>query len=250
MHSVQLLLKLRISKFFARAAAVFVAVLLSQYVTPGIVESAAADLSAASAAEGRRRPRCATAQRTCLGLVVHMVHEGSAPVVTPAWLASRIADANRLFSPVGVEFTIQEKRKELPRFANIQSRSQRDALGHNELGKKKTSPGAIHLFVVRRLADVDIANTVIRGVHWRDQDRSGARWIILSSIAPPLVLAHELGHYFGLPHSKDGRSIMNKQKGGGRPAWSSRTFLKPEHQAMRLQRDKMLRSRWLLPIGS
>jgi hypothetical protein len=180
---------------------------------------------------------------TRIGLVVHAVYDKGQPVVSAAWLRPRVAHANRLFGPIGVEFIVREAGAEDAAFADLRTRDQRDALGRG-----KTPPGAIHVFVVRRLADVDAPGEVIRGVHWRDRSRSGERWIILSSIAPKLVLAHELGHYFGLPHSKDGRSLMNKQKGGGRPPWSSRTFVESEYQTLALQRDQMLATGWLRPV--
>ena len=64
--------------------------------------------------------------------------------------------------------------------------------------------GAINLFIVDRLDDIDIPGEQIRGVHWRDpKARTRKRWIFLSRIAGAMVLAHELGHYFSLPHSKE-----------------------------------------------
>lgn len=196
--------------------------------------------SAESSCEVAVPARCSSDESVSVELVVHVVHEGSQPVVSAPWLAERIEQANRLFEPVGVSFLLRQTLPEAAAFADLRSRRQRD-----EIGRDKTPQGAIHLFVVRRLADVDVPGAVIRGVHWRERSASGARWIILSSIAPELVLAHELGHYFGLPHSTNGLSIMNKQKGGGRPPWSSRTFLEEEHQRMQRERDQMLESGWL-----
>lgn len=178
---------------------------------------------------------CTLSAKTCVGLVLHVVEEEGKTVVPSPWIGPRIAQANRLFEPVGVQFAVIGSRRESSRYADLRTRQQRDLLGRG-----KSPKGAVHLFVVRRLADVDVANAVIRGVHWRDRSKSGERWIILSSIAPTMVLAHELGHFFGLPHSADGRSLMNKQKGGGRPAWPTRTFLEVEHRRMIERRDEML----------
>ena len=63
------------------------------------------------------------------------------------------------------------------------------------------------------------------------KDRKGKRWIILSRIARAKVLAHELGHYFDLPHSKYPESIMNK-KPRKTPPMAKRGFVPAEYSIM------------------
>ena len=43
-----------------------------------------------------------------------------------------------------------------------------------------------------------------RGVHWHSRSHAGAHFVMLSSIAGPDVLAHELGHYLGNPEARRG----------------------------------------------
>jgi len=179
-------------------------------------------------------PRCPVKATRCFELAVHVVEEQGADVQTPAWLAEHVREANRLFAPIGVGFRVGSVAPVDAAFADVETRRQRDALGRDE-----HSLGVVHVFVVRRLADVDVAGEVIRGVHWRDRADTSRRWIILSSIASPLVLPHELGHFFGLPHSRHRRSLMNKSPHLD-PPWHLRTFPEEELAVMRRRRDEMM----------
>lgn len=186
-------------------------------------------------------PACASTV-TCIPVVVHIVFAEGQPVASPAWLRAQIEDANLLFAPISIGFGVAQWRIEPASNAVVETRADRDALGH-----RRSTPGTIDVYVVAQLADVDRPGEVIRGVHWRDRSGSGGRWIILSAIASRRVLAHELGHYFGLPHSRDGRSIMNKQTGEGRPPWLERTFTAQELTRMTVHRDRMLGDEHLVP---
>ena len=78
----------------------------------------------------------------------------------------------------------------------------------------------------------------IRGVHWRQRSNIDKRWVILSGIAQSTVMAHELGHFFGLPHSSHRRSIMNKTPRED-PPWDERVFVDEELAIVRAERDRM-----------
>lgn len=179
-------------------------------------------------------PACPVQASRCFEIALHVVEEGGADVQTPQWVAEQVTEANRLFAPIGVGFRVGSAKVVDARFADVQTRLQRDLLGRDE-----HTLGVVHVFVVRRLADVDVAGEVIRGVHWRDRSETSRRWIILSSIAGPVVLAHELGHFFGLPHTKHPKSIMNKSPHMD-PPWHLRTFPKEEQAIMARRRDAML----------
>lgn len=201
-------------------------------------------LGAATMAQARERlgreafvtgsPRCPVEARRCFELAVHVVMEDEEPVGPPQWFARHVQQANRLFAPIGVGFFVGSIAPVDPVFADTQTRRQRD-----EIGRHEHSLGVVHVFVVRRLANVDADGEVIRGVHWRDRADTSRRWIILSSIASPLVLAHEMGHFFGLPHSRYRTSLMNKSPHRD-PPWSERIFVEQELAIMRERRDQML----------
>lgn len=179
-------------------------------------------------------PPCPEQARRCFELAVHVVEEDGQDVQTPQWMAEQVQEANRLFAPIGVGFRVGSAKVVDAAFADVKTRLERDRLGRDE-----HTLGVVHVFVVRRLADVDVEGEVIRGVHWRDRAETSRRWIILSSIASPMVLAHELGHFFGLPHTKHRESIMNKSPHLD-PPWPLRTFPKEEQAIMARRRDEMI----------
>jgi hypothetical protein len=74
------------------------------------------------------------------------------------------------------------------------------------------TPGVNDVFVVGSLRDVDDPARQRRGVHWHAS--SGAHYLILVASAPATVLAHELGHYFGNPHSHVLDNVMSYERSG------------------------------------
>lgn len=160
------------------------------------------------------------------------------------WLTAQLNEANRLFAKLDLCFVMREASRISKRDGVMKTRAQRTSLGSQS---GRLTWGQIDLFIVNRLEDVDVADAEIRGVHWRDpKDRDRRRWIILSRIARPKVLAHELGHYFDLPHSRYPASIMNKTP-RAKPPMSARGFVKAEYQKMRSAWERMRRTGQLAP---
>ena len=195
--------------------------------------SAEPDLSAITAAA----PKCAEG-RTCVGIRLHVVIVDGAPVQPAAWIAEQLEEANRHFEPAGVSFELDGVDALPAEYADIETRSDRDLVG-----RRHYTRGVVHVFLVRSLANVDDPG-VIRGVHWRDRKKRSRRWVLLSSIAASMVLAHELGHFFSLPHSAYEVSIMNKTP-RDKPPHKERTFHKEEVAKMKRALKTMLASKEL-----
>jgi hypothetical protein len=142
-----------------------------------------------------------------LGLAV--AEEGGAAVVSEAWIAERVAHANAIFAPSGVSFVVSARRALDARWAHLETRADRHALG------AELAPRVVNVFVVASLRDVDDPTQLRRGVHWRPVEPEGAHFVVVSSIAGPDVLAHELGHFFGNPHSPVRNDIMSYEHDEG-----------------------------------
>ena len=69
--------------------------------------------------------------------------------------------------------------------------------------------------VVSSLRDVDEPERMRMGVCWGPRAEQSARFVVVSSIARPSVLAHELGHYHGLPHSRVRNNVMSYDRDPG-----------------------------------
>jgi len=123
-------------------------------------------------------------------------------------LRIQMDSAESLFGPFGVRFDRTPKERKLgARFVHVETRADRDAFA------AELVPHVINVFVVASLRDVDNPSEMRRGVHWHGP--SGSHYVILVSSAPPAVLAHELGHFFGNPHSKVTDNIMSYDRTGG-----------------------------------
>lgn len=183
-------------------------------------------------------PRCDPARAHCFGIHLHLVHTADGPVQSVEWIREQVTHVNRHFALIDTSLEVVAVDALSATELDIDDRAERDALGHDRFTR-----GVAHVFVVGRLADVDIAGNDIQGVHWRERADRNRRWVILAERAGPLVLTHELGHFFGLPHSTYDISLMNKTL---RPILQELTFAEPEVPRMRKHRDRMLASKMLL----
>ena len=84
----------------------------------------------------------------------------------------------------------------------------------------------IQVFVVRSLRDDAQVGLYRRGVTWDSRTSPSRRFIIVVAGAPESVLAHELGHFFGVHvHSTVKNNLMSYDRDGGP------VFLDPAQEA-------------------
>lgn len=165
-----------------------------------------------------------------------------APVRSRAWIDEQIAKANEVFEPAEIAFevaevtTIPDEEGRWPE--DLVTRADRHRLG------PLVEPDVINVFVVKSMADVDVPGQFIRGVHWRSRRGGSPRhYAILSSIAGSYVLAHELGHFFGNPHSPTPGNIMSYERAEGPPFFDARQL-----RRVRQHKERFIRTRELVPV--
>ncbi|MDB4942228.1 MAG: hypothetical protein JWP97_1762 [Labilithrix sp.] len=147
------------------------------------------------------RPAALRPART-FPITVTVALEAGQPARDASWVTAQIDVANGLYGPLGITFRQTGDRTMPARHANQHTREDRDALA------PLASTSTIDVFVVTSLEDVDEPGRMRRGVAWTSRTDQ-KRYIILSSIAQPGVLAHELGHFFGNGHSDVPDNLMS-----------------------------------------
>ncbi len=202
------------------------------------VRDAAAD-EAEVQALARKAPPCDRARAHCVGLKLHVAVEDAGPVASADWIARQLAYANRHFAAIDVAFQIEAMGALPETAARIEDAPERTSLARRVAGT------VIDVFVTAQLDDIDKKGEIIYGVAW---PAGGKKLVILSTMGWERTLAHELGHVFGLPHSKYAISIMNKTR-RVEPPLEQRTFHADELAVMRARLAQLLRDRVIARVA-
>jgi hypothetical protein len=153
-------------------------------------------------AEGPRR----------IPLIVHVAQREGEAVAPASFISEQLAAANSIYQPLGIDLVDIERVPLGGEHAEMLTRSDRDALA------RYVKKGAVHVFIVAKLMDVDEPGRERRGVHWHPRPSPRDSYLIVSQISGRYVLAHELGHMFGNPqHSDVPGNLMCYQRAEGTP---------------------------------
>lgn len=123
-------------------------------------------------------------------------------------LLAQRAEAERLYPMFQFQWPSASESVD-EKHGKLDTRADRDEL------RKLLAPKVVNVFFVESLRDVDDRALYRRGVHWRPAANPNLRYIIVIKDAPDSVLAHELGHYFGLPHVATKNNLMSYDRDGG-----------------------------------
>lgn len=142
-------------------------------------------------------------------VVVSVASEAGKPVRDDAWIDAQLAEAERLFGPRGIHLKKTAQKPLEEKLARLETRKDRDALA-GQLQK-----GAINVLIVASLRDVDDPRLYRMGVHWAPVGKKGVHYVIVAKDAWESTMAHEIGHFFGLPHSAKKNNLMSYDRDGG-----------------------------------
>lgn len=139
------------------------------------------------------------------------------PVKPDEWVHVHVAAAQSVFESHGIALSATLAAFS-PQRCDLLTRAHRD-----EVASEVNTPNAVNVVVMNRIRDLDVLDYDLMGVHWRYGGPNDAlkfrRWVFLTARAQPPVLAHELCHFFGLPHDPVGGNLMTP--GPSSPAWRS-----------------------------
>lgn len=211
-------------------------VVLGLVVTTSIASAGGDELTAIR--EGV--PACDPARAHCFAIQLHVAGDDHGLVAKAEWIGKQLAGANRHFAPLDVGFQLAGVDSLPASAVHIETRADCNALAKGRLGSR-----IIHVFVVGQLDDLDV-DGIAYGVTWR-RPNDPRRYLIVSAQALERTLAHELGHFFGLPHSSYAISIMNKAD-RTEPPMEQRTFADEEIAAMRPILERLLRDKVIVAV--
>lgn len=143
-----------------------------------------------------------------LSISIAVAVDGGRAVREEPWIQAQLAEVARLFGPFGISFQRVLPRVLPEKYAHLETRQDRDGLDAERLS------GVVNAFVVASLRDVDDTRMYRMGVHWRSTVTPLHRYVIATADALPSTLAHELGHFLGLPHAKALNNLMSYARSG------------------------------------
>ena len=180
-------------------------------------------------------PACPAKRQNCIALDLWLTSD----FIDTSWLETQLEVANDKLATVDAGVQVVAVHTLPTELAQTDTLRQRNQLGR--LGAQTP----LRWFVVRHLADAEDPSAVRKGVTWRNGE---AFWVIGSQTGMRWVLAHELGHVLGLPHSKEAASLMNKSPRVWPPPWQI-GFTPREQPVMRRTLARLVQQKRLRLVG-
>jgi len=151
---------------------------------------------------------CVAKELVTIPVTVHMLSDDEGAAAGAEEVDRWLTKASELMADAGVTFRAASLKTETMDSAIVPSVAVR-----NQLVSRAKFDGTIHLYVARKVSDIDKEGGWIAGVHWRywgsKKSMKGQHCVILSASACGVeTLAHEFGHFFGEPHTKAPDNIM------------------------------------------
>ena len=161
------------------------------------------------------------------------------PVRKKAWIDKHLKAARRIFTPLGIKLD-PVIEPFTPARCVLLKRAHRHGMATHV-----TMDGKATVLVMARVRDLDVKTYNLMGVHWRyrgkQEAHKGKRWVFLTARGKIPVLAHELCHFFGLRHHKEGGNLMTP--GPSDPIFRDKDAEKPKKFKPVLTRDQVRRLR-------
>ncbi len=162
-------------------------------------------------------------------------------------IIQKIKKANELYSQVSMAFDGSDVRELPENFTVIDNIPERHKL------KKYLVKKTINVFVADDILDPHPSKATKKAAKWQGRKPSGrltgahieakkrtpSTYIIISRRSPEETLAHELGHFFGLPHHKNPSNIMSY--GLDRVEFDKRQLKIIKTQAKKIIRKRLVR---------
>ena len=168
-----------------------------------LANTARAQPAAAPAPGAAAKP---AAELPALAIDVAVAEVDGRPVASSEWVTAQVREAERLMAPHGVHVAIARRRALPAERAALETAADRDAL------VAELAPGALNVFVVSSLRDVDDPKIFRMGVRWRNLRNLSKDYVIVTATALDTTLAHELGHALGNPHSSVPNNVMSYER--------------------------------------